>query len=404
MTLAFADKVHNSKSFQQNGLRPYIEQLATYKDDGQLQVVHTPFGLCADILRKVSEFRNLKNSNILVLFNLEFVGVLLDTFQVKPAKITFAADAETKLEAAKAMGCKTLTVTYSKKKGVEIMPEPKKKFDVVVMNPPYQSQDRKGGGVCATSTLWDKFVTCADNIVDENGYIAAIHPSLWRKPDHPLQDTLQRQNQLIYLEIHNEKDGLKTFGAETRYDWYVAAKGKTGDTVIKDQTGVSHIINLSDMVFLPNHDFDLVKKLTAKDGEEKVEVLHSYSDYESRKKHMSHKKEGKYRYPCVYTVPKNGEPRLMWSSRKSGHFGVPKVIYSTGRPISVGFLLDSNGEYGLTQFSAGIVDTPSNLPKIAKALGSDEFRQFCSAISIGKLEINTSVLRCFRKDFWKEFI
>ena len=26
---------------------------------------------------------------------------------------------------------------------------------------------------------------------------------------------------MLYLEIHNESDGIATFKAETRYDWYV---------------------------------------------------------------------------------------------------------------------------------------------------------------------------------------
>ncbi len=402
MTPVFADKVHNSKSFQQNGLRPYIEKLATYKDDGQLQVVHTPFWLCEDILRKVSEFRNLKNSNMLVLFNLEFLDVLLDSIGTKPSKITFAADAETKLEAAKAMGCNTLNVTCSKKRGVEIMLEPKKKFDVIVMNPPYQSGNgNKGRG----NILWDKFVRFGNNIVNKNGHMAFVHPSLWRKPGHLLQQIIM-SNQIEYLEIHDEKDGLKTFGAETRYDWYVATKtDPVNSSIIVDQNGKKRQVRLSDMPFIPNCQFDEVIKLLPQNGEPCVEIINDRSAYGADKIWVSDEKKDKFKYPCVYMVHKDNSLSLKWSRRKSnGHFGIPKLIYSSGRPVSVGFFVDKNGEYGLTQWASGIVDKPSILPKIARALNSDKFRQFCSSISMSKLEVNTSVLRCFRKDFWKEFI
>jgi len=282
----------------------------------------------------------------------------------------------------------------------------KKQFDVIVMNPPYQNEGRKRGGVCASLTLWDKFVLLAHSLTKDRGNICAVHPSLWRKPGSDVGAVLLNESQIHYLEIHNEMDGMRTFGAETRYDWYVATKGKNGNsTIIKGQDGKTIKIDLSKTPFIPNSAFSLVKKLLAQDGEDKVQILHSYSDYETRKPWMSKEKKGKFRHPCIYTVPKSGKPNLMWSSKKSnGHFEIPKVVYSTGRPISVGIFIDKKGEYGLTQFSSGIVAAPKNLSKIARALDSKKFRELCASLSIGKLEINTNVLALFRRDFWKEFI
>ena len=280
-----------------------------------------------------------------------------------------------------------------------------KKIDVMVMNPPYQDSGRTGGGVCASNVLWDKFVAIAEELVKDDGYICAVHPSLWRKPGHPVGDTLRR-NRLLYLEIHGEKDGVKVFGAETRYDWYVLQKSKvSGKTSIKDQEGKIFDIDMADWRFIPNFAFDLAQKLIAKPGEVAVEMIHDSSYHTQRIEQISDKKSGSFKYPCIYTVPKNGIPRLMWSNRNDkGHFGVPKVIFSTGRPISAGFFVDGKGEYGLTQFSAGIIDTLENLPTIYEALNGSKFRAFCSAISIGKLEINAHIIKYFRKDFWKEFV
>jgi type I restriction-modification system DNA methylase subunit len=82
------------------------------------------------------------------------------------------------------------------------------KFNVVVGNPPYNSgSGNKGAG----NILWDKFVAKADEyLVKDNGYICFVHPSLWRKPNHTLQKHFV-ENNLQYLEIHDEKDGSKIF-------------------------------------------------------------------------------------------------------------------------------------------------------------------------------------------------
>jgi hypothetical protein len=58
-----------------------------------------------------------------------------------------------------------------------------------------------------------------------------VHPALWRKPEHKLFNILR--DNLIYLEIHSSKDGIKTFSAETRYDWYIYSKKHNGKTIVK---------------------------------------------------------------------------------------------------------------------------------------------------------------------------
>jgi len=409
MTLAFADKVHNSKSFQQNGLRPYIEQLATYEDDGQLQVVHTPFWLCEDILMKVSEFRNLKNSNILVLFNLEFVDVLLDTFQVKPAKITFAADAETKLEAAKAWGCKTLTVTYSKERGVEIMPEPKKKFDVVVTNPPYQSNSKSRKGTTGGS-LWDKCVPTIINVVQEDGLATVVHPAMWRKPDHELLPLITGLN-LLYLEMHSERDGRRTFkiskkgklkDVSTNYDWYVIQKSPSqGETKVVDYNGHKSTRDLRNQPFIPNSLHEEIHRILTTDSDEACEVLYSRSMNATDKKWMQQEQSGRFKHPCVHEMNQEGFG-LWYSSRKSSMF-VPKVILGVGRhqyPI-----LDDKGEYGITQNCFGIaIKSKREGENIIKAINSDRFKEVIAATKWGAFQTDWRMFKYFRADFWKEFI
>lgn len=370
-----------------------------------LQRTYTPRELCYEIIGKLAEYTNLAGVQICVLFNLEFVDTLVRDYKINPANISYFADSVYEAKAARKwyrVECPNELITWDTDKKKVVMPNIKKQFDVVVMNPPYQSDSgNKGSG----NILWDKFVKTANNLAKDNGLISAVHPSLWRKPNHELRDDMLKNNTLEYLEIHDDKDGKKTFGANTRYDWYVSRKGKkNGKTIVKGQDGVQVEVDLRHFPFIPNCDFDLVRSLVAKDGEQKVEILNSQSAYEPRKDWMANEKSAKFKYPCVYMVTKDG-PSFKWSNRNDkGHFGIPKVIYGSGEGCMGNFLVDSDGDYGMTQWASGIVDEKDNLEKIADALRNPSFKKLCYSISMSKAEINTSVLRTFRKDFWKEFV
>lgn len=99
------------------------------------QDVHTPF----ELIRKMVDKTKLSNKNILVIFNLEFLEVLIKEKNVNPEKITFIADNE--LESLTA-------VTLYKVKTYQLFQHEiitlkhlisglKMKFDLIFSNPPY---------------------------------------------------------------------------------------------------------------------------------------------------------------------------------------------------------------------------------------------------------------------------
>ena len=61
--------------------------------------------------------------------------------------------------------------------------------------------------------------------------------------------------------------------------------------------------------------FNEVLSLVAKKDEETVKILHSYSDYETRKPYMSKVKTEEHIYPCVYGILKNGQVNYHWSNK-----------------------------------------------------------------------------------------
>jgi len=278
------------------------------------------------------------------------------------------------------------------------------KFDVIVMNPPYNDGNPNRG---SAHVLWDKFVIKTISQLVEGGFLVAVHPSGWRNVDGGFKkiQTLLRSKQIIYLEIHNEKDGLKTFGAETRYDYYFLHNvPNTMFTKIKCQDGTIERVDISKMEFIPNAMYKTINNLIAKDDEETVSVLRDCS-YHTQKEYVSNEQTDEFKYPCVYMMPKNGLPRLKYTSiNDKGHFGISKLIWSNGRIISVGSLIDTNGEYGITEFAYAIIDDSDKLPYIKKAFDNPNFRYLMEQCSISDMSINRKVIALFRKDFWKEFL
>ena len=101
-----------------------------------------------------------------------------------------------------------------------------------------------------------------------------VHPSGWRNIDGKFK-TIQKEilsRDLQYLEIHNEKDGLKTFSSETRYDWYVLQNEivDNTNTIIKFQDGTTNTINVNGLEFIPNGEYEKIMSMIAKNGEENV--------------------------------------------------------------------------------------------------------------------------------------
>jgi hypothetical protein len=275
-------------------------------------------------------------------------------------------------------------------------------FDVVMGNPPFQDNISMNG------TLWDKFIMYSFTLLKAGGYLVFVHPSGWRNVDGKFKyiqkELLNRDIQ--YLEIHNEKDGVKMFKSETRYDWYVLKNSKYGGkTVIYGQDRTFHKIDISEFEFIPNEKFELIKKLSAGPDDETANVMYSRSAYGTDKKWISKIRTEVYRFPCIYTVTSKSVPSLRWSStNENGHFGIPKLVWSNGRITSVGSFIDKTGEYGLTQFSYAIADDPDKLESIKTAFDTPSFRNLMEACAVGQLSINFRVLKTFKKDFYKEFL
>jgi len=280
------------------------------------------------------------------------------------------------------------------------------KFDVVVMNPPYQELKE---GNTKSQAIWDKFIIKALEIsLVADGYLVAVHPSGWRSTDGAFKyvQSLLKSHQMLYLEVHSKKEGIKMFGASTPYDFYCVRNTENQgnfNTKIKCQDGTIERVDISKMEFIPNGMYDAFQKLIPKKGEETVKILYSRSAYGNDKPHMSKEQTEEFKYPCVYYTYKNGSTKLFYSNtNKNGHFGIPKLIWSQGISMPI---IDANGEYGVMNFACSIIDNIQNLERIKQAMLNPEFIKLMSySNGISGQRYDNKAIALFRKDFWIDFL
>ena len=274
-------------------------------------------------------------------------------------------------------------------------------FDVIMGNPPFSHDTKKATG----KTIWQEFVLKSINELAPKGYLTFIHPSQWRKPESKqsrfggLFDLMVHENQLLYLEMHNTKNGLSVFQSGTRYDWYILEKIRsTQKTDILDDKHKKISLDLKEWSFLPNNNHALIKKLLAKKNEDIVEVIKD-SKYYTLAKHTSTKKNDIFKYPLIHSTPKSGVRYYYSNTKDRGHFKVPKIIFGESGISEV--IIDLEGKYGMTESSMGIVvKNKSEAEKLKKVLESNEFQDILNACSWSNFRIDWRLFTYFKKDFY----
>lgn len=273
-------------------------------------------------------------------------------------------------------------------------------FDAVIGNPPYNdASGNRGRG----HALWEKFVMHAlDHWLKDEGLLLYVHPSAWRKSDSRL-NSVMRNKQIKQLEIHNVQDGNRVFKCSTRYDWYLLEnKPRYTTTLIKGEDGETFEVDLGEIEFIPNMAFNEIRNLMASENQPTMDVHRYRGVYATDNRHgiVSRTRTDAHRYPLVNSIGRNG-PDFRYSNRNDlGHFGRSKFIFSNG----AGTLMDPNGEYGLTEWAYCIYDEAQTLENIERAFRDPRFKKIIKAIHVDGQNYNISVMKLFRKDFWREFV
>jgi hypothetical protein len=267
------------------------------------------------------------------------------------------------------------------------------KFDIILGNPPYQDPENK------RLPLWQTFLKKSFSLLNDGGYINYVHPSAWRKPRHELLE-LFKSNNLLYLNINSQKEGVSVFGAGTRFDYYLLQKGKyNGITKIVDEDEQEYELNIEGLPFIPHSSFDILESIISNDNG--LTVIHSRSMYGNDKRHMSKTQSDVNQYPCVYSTPCRGNVNFLYSSIRSGHFGINKIIIGKASPENC---IYDNGQYGVTNncFAIEVADAEI-AEKIITCIKSDKFKKFVNNCKWSGYSFEHEVFELLKKDFWVEF-
>ena len=276
-------------------------------------------------------------------------------------------------------------------------------FDVIMGNPPFSHDSNRATG----KTIWQEFVIKSLNELVEGGFLTFIHPSQWRKPESKqsrfggLFDLMTHQNQLLYLEMHNTKNGQSVFQSGTRYDWYILEHVKaTHKTEILDDKHKKISLDLNEWSFLPNNNMNKIKKLLAKRNDDHVPVIKD-SKYYTLAKHTSKTKTLTHTYPLVHSTPKSGTRYYYSNTNDRGHFGIPKIIFGESGISDI--IIDLDGKYGMTESAMAIrVKNKTEAEKLKKALESNEFQDILNACSWSNFRIDWRLFTYFKKDFYTQ--
>jgi len=297
-----------------------------------------------------------------------------------------------------------------------------KTYDIILGNPPFNEGQDTDGKRGSGNIIWIDFVKKSLNLLEKNGYLLFVHPPGWRKPTtessktYGLFEMMAHDRQIIFLEIHDKADGLKTFSVQTRYDWYlIMNRPCSKKTVIKDETGKINNIDLRKWLFLPNSEFQLIRSILASKTDEKIDILYSRTQYGTDMSWINSKETQKYRFPLIHSNPKGlhnpkgiGNPRLYWTSTKTPPikgelvpmFNKKKVIFGEAGINNV--IIDNSGKYGMTQGAIGIGFTSEKEGlQLKSVLESDIFERIINVMSFGNFRIDWRIFLFMKRDFYK---
>jgi len=288
-------------------------------------------------------------------------------------------------------------------------------FDAVITNPPFNTISTS----INRNIIWNHFVKKAIECTKDNGYVALITPTLWRKPNFTgyekvdgLFQIIAQTNQLLYLNINSIQKGKEYFNAGTPFDYYVIHKVQPyKPTIINDMYENEIERNLYKWSWCPNYNFDLVQELLAKENEKRAKIFYNRSAYayEGRKPHVSREKNETFRYPLVHNFNKNGAV-FLYSSRndilgENDAFGKTKIIVGDFIGYNDKYVFDREGQYGLTNHSAAIyIDDENEKDKIIEALQSRKLKEFVESVRWSQNRIDWRVFRLFKKDWYNYFV
>ena len=250
-------------------------------------------------------------------------------------------------------------------------------FDAVIGNPPYGK------------SIWVEFVKYSLKKLKAKGLLLYVHPALWRKPGNKMRDIMFNK-QIHYLSIHNDREGLKNFGATTRYDYYLMENIEPyKKSIVHFEDKKTYELNINtDLPFIPNFGWSVFSKIIDKLDDNGINLIGD-SDCHTMRNHVSKIQSEDYTYKLLNSISNTKGKTYCYSSRPHKCQTNKKVIFSNGRHI-VPFY--DNGKLGVTQGGLYIlVNTDENGHKMVKYLNTNIIKLIVKATKWSNFETTKQI-------------
>jgi len=282
------------------------------------------------------------------------------------------------------------------------------KFDVVIGNPPYQSSTSEKN---SANALWVKFGDKVKDLINDNGYMAFIHPDSWVNYNETYDDFNKGRmtTKLYRARVFNTiKPFFVWIGDDIRKKYFQNV-GVDFSVVIGKKTNEKMLITVkhnSDVIVVES----LGKKLIPKTSKEEIinifDKLFNNNDYfsnllqnnqptfvsDTRKwgGNISKEQTNQHIFPLCNTSAQYNKGQYLWSTQPHEFQNVSKVIFSDSgysRPFY------DNGVYGLSSHSFGIESNLENSEKIIFYLNSNTLKKILSYMGNSGAESQLSVIK-----------
>tara|TARA_Y100000816_G_scaffold204914_1_gene151078 strand:+ start:24 stop:1505 length:1482 start_codon:yes stop_codon:yes gene_type:complete len=237
-------------------------------------------------------------------------------------------------------------------------------FDIIVGNPPYNSNGIKGKGRIniGEHVIWPSFVNTSLDILNKNGYCLFLTPNSWTELKSPLSKKILT-NQIVTIKNFDLVKSYKLFdkkAASMPLCYYLIKKAKPINSTLLYDDVLNKFIEFDIMKFkiIPNKNISLIKKILLKNNDS-LQPYFKFTPPKVKKDNYNYSK--KYKPPYVYPLINYVHKKIIISYSKQCSFvqnKKPKLIfsnYSMGYPI-----LDKYGVLDIGGRTSYYIEIPDN--------------------------------------------
>lgn len=241
-----------------------------------------------------------------------------------------------------------------------------KKFDVVIGNPPYQSENEGERNIGAP--LWPQFIDLGSKSLNLDGILSFVTPATWLNRAERGAWGVISKNDVIYLNP-NVKHHFPGIGGNGGTFCFFLLKGRKplGQTLLPD----GYMVDLKTDLLPRNNrnlnrtDIEKFRKLWARKMTLDVKMGPTKPSIKSA--HWSEVKTPEHKFETYYSGAKNR--RSLWCDQPIGDHGKLKLVVASSGNIYQSFEITNKGVGRQANYVLG---TPDELEKIQALLLSEE--------------------------------